>query len=67
MIDMDMVFQEMGFIDVMFQKVVLVVEEFQEVKNEVFLKFVELNDFLLENEEQNEIDKVKVVIVEVQN
>lgn len=64
---MDMVFQEMGFIDVMFQKVVLVVEEFQEVKNEVFLKFVELNDFLLENEEQNEIDKVKVVIVEVQN
>lgn len=64
---MDMVFQEMGFIDVMFQKVVLVVEEFQEVKNEVFLKFVELNDFLFENEEQNEIDKVKVVIVEVQN
>lgn len=64
---MDMVFQEMGFIDVMFQKVVLVVEEFQEVKNEVFLKFVELNDFLLENEELNEIDKVKVVIVEVQN
>lgn len=64
---MDMVFQEMGFIDVTFQKVVLVVEEFQEVKNEVFLKFVELNDFLLENEEQNEIDKVKVVIVEVQN
>lgn len=64
---MDMVFQEMGFIDVMFQKVVLVVEEFQEVKNEVFLKFVELNDFLLENEEQNEIDKVRVVIVEVQN
>lgn len=64
---MDMVFQEMGFIDVMFQNVVLVVEEFQEVKNEVFLKFVELNDFLLENEEQNEIDKVKVVIVEVQN
>lgn len=64
---MDMVFQEMGFIDVMFQKVVLVVEEFQEVKNEVFLKFVELNDFLLENEEQNEIDKVKVVIAEVQN
>lgn len=62
-----MVFQEMGFIDVMFQNVVLVVEEFQEVKNEVFLKFVELNDFLLENEEQNEIDKVKVVIVEVQN
>lgn len=64
---MDMVFQEMGFIDVTFQKVILVVEEFQEVKNEVFLKFVELNDFLLENEEQNEIDKVKVVIVEVQN
>lgn len=64
---MDMVFQEMGFIDVTFQNVVLVVEEFQEVKNEVFLKFVELNDFLLENEEQNEIDKVKVVIVEVQN
>lgn len=64
---MDMVFQEMGFIDVMFQNVVLVVEEFQEVKNEVFLKFVELNDFLLENKEQNEIDKVKVVIVEVQN
>lgn len=64
---MDMVFQEMGFIDVTFQKVVLVVEEFQEVKNEVFLKFVELNDFLFENEEQNEIDKVKVVIVEVQN
>lgn len=64
---MDMVFQEMGFIDVIFQNVVLVVEEFQEVKNEVFLKFVELNDFLLENEEQNEIDKVKVVIVEVQN
>lgn len=64
---MDMVFQEMGFIDVTFQKVVLVVEEFQEVKNEVFLKFVELNDFLLENEEQNEIDKVKVVIAEVQN
>lgn len=64
---MDMVFQEMGFIDVMFQNVVLVVEEFQEVKNEVFLKFVELNDFLLENEEQNEIDKVKVVIAEVQN
>lgn len=62
-----MVFQEMGFIDVMFQNVVLVVEEFQEVKNEVFLKFVELNDFLLENEEQNEIDKVKVVIVEVQS
>lgn len=64
---MDMVFQEMGFIDVMFQNVVLVVEEFQEVKNEVFLKFVELNDFLLENEEQYDIDKVKVVIVEVQN
>lgn len=64
---MDMVFQEMGFIDVTFQNVVLVVEEFQEVKNEVFLKFVELNDFLLENEEQNEIDKVRVVIVEVQN
>lgn len=64
---MDMVFQEMGFIDVTFQNVVLVVEEFQEVKNEVLLKFVELNDFLLENEEQNEIDKVKVVIVEVQN
>lgn len=64
---MDMVFQEMGFIDVTFQNVVLVVEEFQEVKNEVFLKFVELNDFLLENEEQNEIDKVRVVIAEVQN
>lgn len=64
---MDMVFQEMGFIDVTFQNVVLVVEEFQEVKDEVFLKFVELNDFLFENEEQNEIDKVKVVIVEVQN
>lgn len=67
MVDIDTAPQEMGTKDMTLQKVAPLVEGPQEAKNEVLPKPVQLNDFLSDNEEQRETDRVKALIAEAQN